>query len=187
LEVSSIVPPWVALVLGLASSVVAVVAIVANEFRDRRRLKHERETQQREHEERFRSRLREERIRAYATLARLTKRVDVSVEEPELPAVAEAHSEVELLAENPKLREVSDELFQTWESAWRSVRNAGAPDPYDVPGFKNVRGLLDGLREAFIELAKDEIGVKTLSREEPPEGSIPTEPTDDPETPASRS
>jgi hypothetical protein len=89
--------------LGLASSVVAVVAIVANEIRDRRRLQHEREMQQLKIEERRWSTLRDERIRAYATLARLTKRVDESVENPELPAVVEAHSEVGLLAENPKL------------------------------------------------------------------------------------
>jgi hypothetical protein len=38
--------------LGLASSVVAVVAIVANEIRDRRRLQHEREMQQLKIEER---------------------------------------------------------------------------------------------------------------------------------------
>jgi hypothetical protein len=146
--------------LGLASSVVAVVAIVANEIRDRRRLQHEREMQQLKIEERRWSTLRDERIRAYATLARLTKRVDESVENPELPAVVEAHSAVGLLAENPKLREVAEDLVRTWEGAWMSVRDAidaGNPDLYDAPGYKNAR---DRLRTAFIEPAKDKIGAK---------------------------
>jgi hypothetical protein len=52
--------------------------------------------------------------------------VDESVENPELPAVVEAHSEVELLAENPKLREVAEDLVRTWEGAWQGVRHSAS-------------------------------------------------------------
>ena len=91
----STVPVWVALVLGVSSCVVALAAIAAAEVRDCRRLKHEREMQLGEIEEQRWSSLRDERIRAYSALTRLTKRMDVDTRNPTLPAVAEAHSEVD--------------------------------------------------------------------------------------------
>jgi hypothetical protein len=59
--VSSTVPLWAALLLGIAPAVVALGAIIASEVRDRRRLKHEQDMQEREIGERRWSTLREER------------------------------------------------------------------------------------------------------------------------------
>jgi hypothetical protein len=49
----------------------------------------------------------------------------------------------------------------------REAIDRGLPDPYDVPGYTNVRSLLRGIRAAFIELARDEIRANPQSREEP--------------------
>jgi hypothetical protein len=92
------IPLWVAVVIGLGPSVVAVVAIVAAEFRDRRRLQHEREMQ-----------LNEARREAYANLSKLTK--GMNIETPEaVPEVREAHALVEILGGNPKLLDVAGTL-----------------------------------------------------------------------------
>jgi hypothetical protein len=185
--VNSNVPLWVTVVLSIAPSVVAVAAIVTAELSNRRSLTAAREAQDRELEERRWATLRDERIRAYAALARLTKQVNVSASQPELPAVAEAHSEVELLADNPNLRQVADDLFFTWEGAWRSVRraiDAGEPDPYNMSGYKNVRELLRGLWAAFIELAREEI--KATPREETTQGSTTTDASAGAQKPAQR-
>lgn len=69
-------PTWLVVVLGLAGPVVAGIAILANELRDRRRLKHERESQRLEMEEQRLSKLREDRLRVYSDLARVTKVIE---------------------------------------------------------------------------------------------------------------
>jgi hypothetical protein len=135
------------LLLGLAGPAVAVVAIRA-----------ERDRQEREIEERRWATLREERIRAYATMARLTKTVEPEVEDP-VPALAEAHSEIEMLTDDPQLRTRADVLLQLWIDVWQSVkkaRNEGVENPYDVQEIKIKWNLMDGHRTTFIQLAKDE-------------------------------
>jgi hypothetical protein len=112
-------PTWLAVLLALASPIVAVVAIGAGELRDRRRLEHEREMQ--ELEEHRMTRLREERLRAYSTFARLTKTVEAENPTPG-PALAEAHSEIEMLTDNPELRTAAAVLLQAWGEAWNIAR-----------------------------------------------------------------
>jgi hypothetical protein len=144
------IPLWVAVVIGLGPSVVAVVAIVAAEFRDRRRLQHEREKQ-----------LNEARREAYANLSKLTK--GMNIETPEaVPEVREAHALVEILGGYPKLLDVAGTLVRMWTGAWQSARNAyeeGA-SPWAAPGYKNVENLLPGLRAAFLDRAREELGVQ---------------------------
>jgi hypothetical protein len=156
--VGSTVPLWAL----LAPSVVALGAIAAAEVREYRRQKHEKAMKAVELEGQRMSKLREERLKAYSTFARLTKSVDAANPSP-APPLVEAHSEIEMLAENPELRKAADGLLQTWVSAWQSARNAlnaGAENPYNAPGFKNHRKSLDAQRSAFIQLAKEELGQK---------------------------
>ena len=155
---SSAVPLWAAVLLSLIPSVVAVVAIVAAELRDRRGLDHEREMQ-----------LNEARREAYATLARLTRGMDYQKLES-VREVQEAYTMVELLGGNPKLLDVADKLARTWSEAWQSVRNAHeeeSPNPRDAPGYRNRANLLHALRRAFIAHAREEIGVKEGKAVEP--------------------
>jgi hypothetical protein len=175
--VSSTVPLWIAVLLSLIPSVVAVVAIVAAEFRDRRRLKHEREMQ-----------LNEARREAYANLSKLTKGMNIENTEA-VPEVREAHAQVEILGGNPELLDVADTLVRMWTGAWQSARRAheeGA-SPWDAPGYKNLENLLPGLRAAFLDRTREELGVKGRSagaREleaSPPDDALPG-----PETAASR-
>jgi hypothetical protein len=157
-------PTWLAVLLALASPIVAVVAIGAGELRDRRRLEHEREMQ--ELEEHRMTRLREERLRAYSTFARLTKTVEAENPTPG-PALAEAHSEIEMLTDNPELRTAAAVLLQAWGEAWNIARaelERGADNPYGAPDFMMYRDLLDGHRTTFLRLARDELQAKPLSR-----------------------
>ncbi len=185
---SSTVPLWVAVVLGLSSPIVAVVALVAAGIRDSkrleyerdreyRRLEHEQEMQRLELEERRWTTLREDRIRAYSALARLTGTVAAGGPHP-VRELSEAHSEIELLTDDARVREAADMLVQAAGHAWQTARNAhdaGADNPYGTPQFEITRKLLDARRRAFIEFAKEEVAPRALSREEVPHGSIPSE------------
>ncbi len=100
-------------------------------------------------------RLRDERIKAYSTLARLTKAIWLDAPGDLLPIVYEALSEVEILADDPKLKETAEKLVDTWATAWESASEArlgGAgqlSSPFDAPGYRNVEYLLRNLRNAF--------------------------------------
>jgi hypothetical protein len=170
--VASTVPLWVAVALSIAPSVVALAAIIAADLSNRRSLKAARETQQREHEERLMSKLREERLRAYATFARLTKTVEDERGDPSpMLARAEAHSEIEMLTDNPKLKTVADAILQLWIEVWQLVKGAredGVADPYAEPGIREKWAHLDSDRNTFIRLAKDEVQLKPPSRPQEP-------------------
>jgi len=160
-----------------------VAAIVAAEFRERRRLEHEQEIQRLEIEERRWSTLREERLRAYSTFARLTKTVDAENPSP-APALAEAHSEIEMLTDNPELTTAAAVLLQRWGVAWersRKALEAGAENPYGMPEFQTLRDELDSRRTIFLRLARAEVAPKALRRKEPPEVATPAEPRPGPE------
>jgi hypothetical protein len=80
-------------------------------------------------------------------------------------------------------KETAEKLVDTWIRAWESASEArlgGAGQlgsPFDAPGYKNVEDLLRNLRNAFVELAKAEIGLKARSHEEAgsstPDAAIP--------------
>ncbi len=126
----------------------------------RDRQEHERLLKEAELEEGRMTTLRAERLRAYSTLARLTKSAKVEDEDP-VPALAEAHSEIEMLTDDPKLKTSSDVLLQTWIDVWQTTRRAsdrGAHDPFAEPDFKIKWDLMDAHRNNFIRLAKQELG-----------------------------
>jgi hypothetical protein len=146
--------------VGVSSSVVAVAAIAAA-LRDRRRLLHEREAQQRA-----------DRREAYATMARLTKAVWAEEEAP-MPALAEAHSETEMLTDNTELKRAADVLLDTWANAWNRARQAyekGHPNPIRAPGVPALMLLVDQHRSNFVRLAKEELneGLPRRAKLEPP-------------------
>jgi len=103
--------------------VVAVVAIRA-----------ERDRQEREIEERRWATLREERIRAYATMARLTKTMNPEAEEDPVPALAEAHSEIGMLAGDRQLKAYADALLGDWIPLWEVVQREGRRGAHRGPG-----------------------------------------------------
>jgi hypothetical protein len=151
-------PTWVVVLLGLASPFVAVVAIVVGGLRERSRQDHERKMQRAELEGQRIAKQREERLKAYATFARLTKKVDAENPSP-APALAEAHSEIEMLSDNPELVTAATVLLQTWGTAWEHARKAlegGTANPYRTTEFMTLRDQLDDQRTAFIRLAQDE-------------------------------
>ncbi len=170
-------PTTVVVLLGLASPVVAVVAIVVGLLRELSRQEHERKLKHAELEEQRITKLREERLKAYATFARLTKIVDARDPSPG-PALAEAHSEIEMLSDNPELPTAAAVLMSTWGAAWEYTREElerGVMDPYGTAEFKTLRDRLDGLRTTFIRLARDEVKPKPLSHLESREGSTAAE------------
>jgi hypothetical protein len=108
--------------------------------------------------------LNEARREAYANLSKLTKGMNIENTEA-VPEVREAHAQVEILGGNPKLLDAAGTLVRAWTGAWESARNAyeeGA-SPWDAPGYKNVEPLLVGLRAAFLDRAREELGVKGRS------------------------
>jgi hypothetical protein len=164
--VSSDVPLW----LALLPNIVAFAAIVAAEFRDRRRLVTEREIQ-----------LSNERRQAYATLARLTVR-PMDISNPEvLSEVYEAYEMAEILSEDERVLEAADELVRTWSEVWGSANRAEGeaaeedPHPFYTPQFQSQADRMPDLRAAFIARAREEIGVKKKTRLEPPRstGELP--------------
>ncbi len=159
--------PAVAPLLVALIAVSGVVwTVVSNNRRERERQTHERKLKELELDATRESRFREERIKAYSTLARLTKTMSLEAPEDPLPAVYEALSQVEILAQDPKLREIGEELVDTWAGAWRSAHGAHLEgvgpleSPFDTPGYRNREGLISALRNAFIDLAKNELGVE---------------------------
>jgi len=141
-------PTWVAVVLGLAPAIVAVVAIVADSLRERGRRQHE-----------MAKGVREERVRAYATFARLTKWVDES-QPYKYTDLAEAHAEIELLADDAKLREEAGLLLQTamlWRKTARDFHEKGGGTARKEK-IKAAKEQVDEHRAAFVRLAKKELG-----------------------------
>jgi len=88
--VSSDIPLWVAAVIGLGPSLVAIVAIVDANLRDRRRIEQE-----------WESRLRDERIAAYRRL--LTATTTAPTECERVNALAAASEEISLLASTDEI------------------------------------------------------------------------------------
>lgn len=84
------IPLWVAVVIGLGPSVVAVVALLAAELRDHRRIKHEREM-----------RLRDEWIAAYRKL--LTATTNAHVDREAVDELSAAYVEISLLASTDEI------------------------------------------------------------------------------------
>jgi hypothetical protein len=146
--------------VGLSASVVAVVAIVAAELRDRRRIKHERE-----------SRLRDERIGAYRKLLVATSTAHVDREGVE--ALSQAYAEISLLAS-------TDELDRAAARVWTSYGNtqkiaAKSQNPRNPPRAETslfVQHLrrAEAARDQFLKLAREDLQVARTRPEDASEG-----------------
>jgi len=107
--------------------------------------------------------IREDRRQAYATMLRVTKKIE-AVAPYENADVADAHSEIELLTDNPKLNGSAAALVDLLASArnvtW-DLQQQGAKRPFSSdPNYHMARVKLDIERRNFLRLAKDELGSK---------------------------
>jgi hypothetical protein len=122
----------------------------------------QRELSWQEHERKMQ--LNNERRRAYATFAQRTSEVYDIDNLQSVPELREAHVMVEILSESPELLKTADSLVGIWRGAWLSARRAreeeGVQDPFDTRQFKNQAHLAIRLRAAFIDHAREELGVK---------------------------
>jgi hypothetical protein len=153
--VSSAVPLWVAVLLSLIPSVVAVVAIVTAEVRDRRRLAHEKE-----------SRLRDERIAAYRKLLAATS--TAHVEREGIEALAESYAEITLLAGTDELERAAAKVLtayaETQSIADKKVED-WEPDEDHAANFAQALDKARIAREAFLKLARQELRIEQRQQE----------------------
>jgi hypothetical protein len=137
-------PTWVAVVLGLAPIIIAVVAIVAESLRERGRRGHERAM-----------RVREERMQAYSTMTRLTKVIEPTPART-VPELVEALAEIELLTDDPQLFDTAGKLVakagHTSIAARRFRDNEITREEVD-----NTQKELTECRKEFVRLAKREL------------------------------
>jgi hypothetical protein len=148
-------PTWLVVVLGLASPVVALVAIVAAALTERSRRKHDQKMQRVELEAQRLSKLRDDRLQAYSTLSRLTKVIRPTPPE-KVTDVVEILSEIELLADDPQLLDSASKLValagKTRIAAWRLHQGRATQSEVDSANDK-----LTECRREFIQLANKEL------------------------------
>ena len=167
------IPLWVAVVIGLGPSVVAVVALIAVELRHRRQLKHERE-----------SRLRDERIEAYRKL--LTATTTAQTDRDAVDAAESAYVEISLLASTDELDRAAAEVpvryLQAQRASFRETQDLEASSDYG-PAVARARAA----RDKFLALARKELGIKGRTAGfRDLEGSNPDEELPDPQGPSSQ-
>ena len=171
---SSTVPLWVALLLGLSPSLVAIAAIVAAEVRERRRQEHE-----------LKSRLRDERIEAYRKL--LTATSTAHYDTAAIRVLAEGYAEIALLAETQELVEAAQAVWFAYGTTQRASSQVKKdPDVSTAQEYAQALPSSEEARRRFLELAREELGVEDRSEgfrdlEAPTPGDI----LQGPETPAS--
>lgn len=148
-------PTWLVVLLGLASPLVALVAVVAAELRERNRLKHGERMQLGEFEAQRLSKLREDRLQAYSTLARLTKVIQPAQTE-KVTDLVEILSEIELLADDPQLFKTAGKVagLVARTSYELNKFNQGRTTQAEVD---SARDELNECRREFIRLAKEEL------------------------------
>jgi hypothetical protein len=116
-----------------------------------------REANRQEHERT--SMLREEKRQAYATMARITKRIQAT--EPHTDTdLAQALSEIELVTDNTNLIDTSGSLVQAMAEA-RSVlwdlEEANFKRPFRTPRYREAKRRVEEQRAEYLRLAKDEL------------------------------
>jgi len=184
--VGSTVPLWIAVLLGLIPSVVAVVAIVAAELRDRRRLGHERNMKDAELEAQRETRLRDERIAAYRKLLAAT--TTAHVEREGVEALSAAYAEISLLASTDEIDRAAARVWTTHGKTQEISRKTKKDPPEaSVSDFAQALHKARIATDRFLELAREELQVKDRSAGfQKLEGPTPGEALPGPEAPASR-
>ena len=174
LSVSTNIPLWVAVVIGLGPSVVAVVAIVAADWRDRRRLKHEREM-----------RLRDERIAAYRKLLAATP--TAANDREGAAALAAAYAEISLLASTDEMNEVAREVWLGYALTQRISEEAKKEGKERGEDYLRASARAHHAKDRFLALAHAELGVEGRSHKDlrAVEGYAPGEGMPYPQVPSS--
>jgi hypothetical protein len=171
--VSNEIPLWVAVVIGLGPSVVAVVALAVGELRHRSSLQHEKE-----------SRLRDERIAVYRRL--LTATTTAHTDRESVDDIGTASAEISLIASTDEIERAAREV---WVSYWRtqkaSAREREDPE-VSSSAYSQALSRATDARDRFLALAREELGVKGRSAGYLDlEGSSPGEKLPGPEKPSS--
>lgn len=155
-------PLEVVIILGLAAPLVAIVAIIAAEFRHSRQLRHDRVMKELEFGENRWAKQRDDRLEAYSELSKLTKLIDVENEDPN-PEFSEVLSQIDLLSEDPEMIKNAEALVDGWMQCWRTARRLheeGVENPFEDESYKSLRALMGTRRGVFILLAKAETMAK---------------------------
>jgi hypothetical protein len=152
-SVSNEIPLGVTVVLSLIPSVVAVVALVTAELRDRRRIEHERE-----------ERLRDERIAAYRKFLAATTNAHANREG--VAAIAAAYSEVSLLASTDEIAITAYDVWVLYDRAQRIFAKSrdsesASKDPTSLVG--QYRHKAEEERVRFLMLAQADLGLEGRS------------------------
>lgn len=143
--------PWAALITAISTLVAGLGAVWItnhhNDQREARRLDHERKMK-----------LRDDRQKAYATMARITKHMEVP-EPYEIGDLADTHSEIEILTEDPRVLEAAEQLLHAASEARqaRAHRNE-RENVLTKRWFEEAKEKLDQRRNEFINLARKELG-----------------------------
>ena len=118
-----------------------------NDQREARRLDHERKMK-----------LRDDRQNAYATMARITKNMEVS-EPYEIGDLADTHSVIEILTEDPRVLEAAGQLLHAASEARQArVHRNKTENVHTKRWFDEAKEKLDQCRNGFIDLARKELG-----------------------------
>ncbi len=136
-----------------------IVSGVLTNFREGKRRKHEQELKQTELEDARQERRREERIQAYRNLAKLT--VTINLAEPyRLGDLAEAYSEIQLVADSIEVKDAAHELYDAAAKAGRMARDARSAgrDPETDPETQAAIESARNRRAAFIKVANEDLG-----------------------------
>jgi hypothetical protein len=170
--VTNEIPLWVAVVIGLGPSVVAVFAIVGANKRDRRRLAFERE-----------SWLKDKRIEAYRKMLAATTKAHT--ERDAVDALFVAYVEISLIASTDEIDRAADEVLvrfaETQRYSYRETQDAEAS-----MGFSPALLEAHKARDRFLARAREEIGIKGRTAAfRALEGASPEEEIPGPETPSS--
>jgi uncharacterized coiled-coil DUF342 family protein len=140
------IPLWVAVVIGLGPSVVAVVALVAAELRDWRSKKHERAM-----------RLRDEGIAAYKKM--LTATVTAHTDRDAVDEAESAYVEISLLASTDELDRAAAAVpvryLKAQRSSYRETQDLEASS-----GFGPAVAKAREARDKFLKLAREELGIE---------------------------
>jgi hypothetical protein len=99
--------------------------------------------------------LTDDRQKAYATMARITKNMEVS-EPYKIGDLADTHSEIEILTEDPRVLEAAGQLLHAASEA-RIHRNK-KENVHTKRWFDEAKEKLDQRRNGFIDLARKELG-----------------------------
>jgi hypothetical protein len=144
--VTNEIPLWVAVVIGLGPSVVAVFAIADTNIRDRRRLAHERETW-----------LKDKRIEAYRKMLAATTKAHT--ERDAVDELFASYVEISLIASTDEIDRAADEVlvryFQTQKASYRQTQ-----DPEASSGYAPALNKATAARDRFLALTRKELGIK---------------------------